>query len=170
METEVANVVVESVSSYGMTFALIGAGIASVVSGIGSTLGIALVGKTSTGVVVDKPEHFGKLLVMTALPGTQAIYGFLVAFIVLLVTGVLAGAPVELTTIQGLEIIAACLPVAIGGFFSALYQGRVAAGGVLALAKDGSLVGKCIVLAAMVETQAILVFLISALALFFMKF
>lgn len=170
METEAMTIAADVAQSYGTSLALLGAGIASTVAGIGSTIGIAIVGKTASGVIVEKPEHFGKLLVMTALPGTQAIYGFLIGFLVLLFTGMISGEPKDLTTVQGLGVIAACLPIAFGGLYSGWYQGKVAAGGVLALAKDGSLVGKSIVLAAMVETQAILVFLISALALFFMKF
>jgi len=152
----------------GLALALIGAAFASAIAGIGSTIGITIAGQTATGVVAEQPEKFGKLLVLTALPGTQAIYGFLVGFLVLLFTGVLAGEPKPLTTVQGWQVFAACLPIAFGGLYSGWYQGKVSGGGVQALAKDDSSLGKSIVLSALVETQAIFVFLISALTLFFM--
>ena len=153
----------------GLALALIGAALAAGVAGIGSSIGIAIAGQASTGVVTEHPDKFGKLLVLTALPGTQAIYGFLVGFLVLLFTGVLAGEPKALTNAQGWQVLAACLPIAIGGLYSGWYQGKVSGGGVQALAKDDSSLGKSIVLSALVETQAIFVFLISALALFFLS-
>lgn len=167
---ETAGIVTAAMSSGmdGLALALIGAAIAAGVAGIGSSIGIAIAGQASTGVITEYPEKFGKLLVLCALPGTQAIYGFLVGFLVLLFTGVLTGDPKPLTNAQGWQVLGACLPIAIGGMYSGWFQGKVAGGGVQALAKDDSSLGKSIVLAALVETQAIFVFLISALTLFFM--
>ena len=65
----------------------------------------------------------------------------------------------------GLVLIGACLPVAIAGLFSGIAQGRVAASGIQILAKrpehntKGIILG--IILSAMVETYALLGFVIS---------
>lgn len=57
----------------------------------------------------------------------------------------------------------ACLPIAIAGYFSAIYQGRVAATGVSLVAKQDSLLGKSMTMAALVETYAVLALLVSVL-------
>lgn len=90
-------------------------------------MGIA--GEASSGVCTEKPELFGKCLVLQLLPGTQGIYGFLIAFIVLIKTNFLGGM-VDLTQTQGLLILIGCLPVALVGYFSAIYQARVAAAAI----------------------------------------
>ncbi|MBQ9545410.1 MAG: permease, partial [Clostridia bacterium] len=58
----------------------------------------------------------------------------------------------------------ACLPMAIVGLFSATAQARVAAAGVAVVAKKPEHNGKSIIMAAMVETYAILALLISIIA------
>lgn len=153
----------------GLSLALAGAGIAVILGGIGSSIGVGLAGQAAAGVTTEQPEKFGKLLVLEALPGTQGIYGFLVAFLVLLFTGVLGGTVKELTVTQGWQIFFACLPCGFSCLFSGMRQGRVCVSGMNIVAKDETQVGKAIVLAAMVETYAVLGFLISALAIFFIK-
>ena len=103
----------------GQILALAGAACAALVSGIGSAKGVGMAGEASAGVVSENPEVFGKCLVLQLLPGTQGIYGFLIAFIVLLKTNFLGGM-VPLTTTQGLLIFVGCMPVAIVGLISAI--------------------------------------------------
>ena len=57
--------------------------------------------------------------------------------------------------------IFACLPIALAGLFSGIAQGRVAAAGIQILAKKPEHNTKGIILAAMVETYALLGFVIS---------
>ena len=93
-------------------------------------------------------------------PGTQVIYGFLIGFIVMLNSGMRGGA-VSLDLGLGTAVFAACLPVGIVGLVSGIHQGKVAAAGVSIVAKRPDQVAKAIVSAALVETYAILAFLIS---------
>ncbi len=153
----------------GLALALAGAGFAVILGGIGSSLGVRYAGAAGAGVVTEQPEKFGKVLVLEALPGTQGIYGFLVGFLILLFTGVLTGAPKDLTLVQGWQLFFACLPCGLACLFSGINQGKVTAAGMNMVAKDGSNMGKAMVLSAMVETYAVLGFLISALLLFFIK-
>lgn len=153
----------------GLALAIAGAAVAVICGGIGSSIGVGLAGQSAAGVVTEQPEKFGKVLVLEALPGTQGIYGFLVGFLILLMTGILTGAPKELTMAQGWQMFFACLPCGIACLFSGIIQGKVAASGMNMVAKDESQMGKAMVLAAMVETYAILGFLISALLVFFIK-
>src|SRR5690554_7641804 len=66
----------------GLTWALMGAALAVGLAGIGSAMGVAIAGKAATGVLSEKPDLFGKVLVLQALPGTQGIYGFLMAVLI----------------------------------------------------------------------------------------
>ncbi len=151
----------------GVALALAGAAIAVGLGGIGSSIGVSLAGQAGAGVTTEQPEKFGKVLVLEALPGTQGIYGFLVGFLILLNTGIIKGAMLDLSMAQGWQLLFACLPCGLACLFSGIYQGKVSAAGMNMIAKDASQMGKAIVLSAMVETYAVLGFLISALLIFF---
>ena len=150
----------------GMVFALIGAALAALMSGIGSAKGVGLVGEAAAGVVSIDPSKFSKVLILQLLPGTQGLYGLLTAIILLSRVGVIGGTPAELTTAQGLAFLAAACPIAIVGLISAIFQGKTAAAGVGITAKKPEHNGKGIIMAAMVETYAILALLISILMIY----
>ncbi len=105
---------------------------------------------------------------MQLLPGTQGIYGLLIAFIVFVKVG-LFGEGVALSIEQGLTIMAGCLPLAVVGLLSAVHQGKVAVSGISLVAKRSDESGKAIIMAVMVETYAILALLVSFLAVFMTK-
>ncbi len=153
----------------GLALALAGAAIAVILGGIGSSVGVGLAGQAGAGVTTEQPEKFGKVLILEALPGTQGIYGFLVGFLILLFTGILGGEPVDVSMTQGWQLFFACLPCGFACLFSGIHQGKVSAAGMNMVAKDASQMGKAMVLSAMVETYAVLGFLISALLVFFIK-
>ncbi|MCB6993396.1 V-type ATP synthase subunit K [bacterium 210820-DFI.6.37] len=132
---------------------------------IGSAKGVGLVGEASSGVLSEDPERFGQCLILQALPGTQGIYGFLIGFIIMLNTGMMGG-DVQLSVGTGAYILASSLPIALVGLFSGIAQGRVAAAGINIIAKKPDQVSKAMVSAALVETYAILAFLISMLLIF----
>ncbi len=150
----------------GMVLAVLGAALAAGFAGVGSARGVGLVGEAGAGLLTEKPDSFGRVLILQILPGTQGLYGFLVALLVFIKTGLLSGSPVALTWTQGLYFFAACLPIAIAGYFSAVYQGRVAASGVSMIAKQSTETSKAMILSAMVETYAVLALLISFIAVF----
>ena len=147
----------------GLILAIIGAAIASLLAGIGSAKGVGLVGEAAAGVVSVDPSKFSKVLVLELLPGTQGLYGLLISFIILTRTGLLSGNPAELSVTQGLAFLIGALPIGIVGLLSALAQGRTAAAGVGITAKKPDHNSKGIIMAAMVETYAILALLISVL-------
>ena len=146
----------------GQILALVGVGIAVILSGMGSSKGVGLAGETAAGVSSENPEVSSKLLVLQLLPATQGIYGFLVGIMVMLNCGFLGGTA-NLTSSQGLYVLAACLPAALTGLVSGIHQGRVSAAGINVVAKRPNEVSKAMIYAAMVETYAILGLLISIL-------
>ena len=91
------------------------------------------------------------------LPGTQGLYGFLIG---LLAFFQLSG---DTSLAQGLYLLFACLPIAITGLWSGIAQGKASAAGIQILAKNPEHTTKGMVLAAMVETYALLGFVVSFL-------
>lgn len=152
----------------GNFYAYLGVALAVGLCGIGSAKGVGLVGQASSGVLSEEPERFGQCLVLQALPGTQGIYGFLIGFIIMLNSGMMSG-DVQLSVGTGAYILAASLPIALVGLLSGIAQGKVAAAGVNIIAKKPDQLSKAMVSAALVETYAILAFLISMLLIFNIK-
>lgn len=158
--------VVTNPNFWGLALAVAGAAFAVAFAGAGSSIGVSIAGQAGAGVIAEKPELFGKVLILEALPATQGIYGFLVAFLILMFTGILGGEPIDLTLAQGFQIFFAGIPVGLAGYFSGAYQGKVSAAGIGMVAKSPGDMGKAMVLSAMVETYAVLGFLVSALVVF----
>ena len=153
----------------GMIYALIGAVLAVFLCGTGSTIGIGYAGSEANGVLSEEPEKFGIMLLLVALPGTQGIYGFLTGFLVLMKIGILGGASVVINTEQGLQILLACLPIAVSGLFSAIHQGKVCAAGIAVASKHPEASMKALVYGAFVETYAVLALVVSIFLLFSIK-
>ena len=137
----------------GLALAIGGAAMAAL-AGVGSALGVG---------VAEDPKKFGQTLVLQALPGTQGIYGLLIAFLILVKTGVMGGNPVDLTTFQGMYLLFTGVPIGVVGIWSGLAQGKAAASGIMLIAKRPDQLAKGIIYAAMVETYAILALLVSFL-------
>ncbi|MEG2175520.1 MAG: permease, partial [Oscillibacter sp.] len=77
--------------------------------------------------------------------------------------GLLDGTAFDMSIQQGLQYFAACLPMALGGLFSAIAQGRVAAASINILAKKPDDWSKGMILCITVEFYAILSLLASML-------
>lgn len=151
--------------NFGVVFIILGAALAAALPGIGSAKGTGLVGQAAAGVVAEDPQKFGKVLILEVLPGTQGLYGFLTAILLLSNTGIMSGDAPEYTWWQGLCYFGACLPMIIVGLWSAISQAKAAAAGVSLVAKNPEQSGKAIIFAAMVETYAVLALLISLLTI-----
>ena len=154
----------ESLASYfsthvGSFFAALGVAIAVALSGMGSALGVGKTGQAAAALLKEQPEKFAQALILQLLPGTQGLYGFVIGFFILL----RMSAGVSLA--NGLAYVFVALPVGVVGYFSAKYQGNVATAGLQILAKRPEHVMKGVILAAMVETYAILAFVVSFMLL-----
>ena len=149
----------------GLGLAFLGAALAVGLCCVGSAKGTGLVGEAATGVISEAPENFSKCLILQVLPGTQGLYGMVAWFFVLLTIGVFGGGVQQLSIEQGLIIFCSCLPVALGGWLSAIYQGRVAAASINIVAKRPEEATKGIILCGIVEFYAILSLLATILLL-----
>lgn len=138
-----------------------GVAMAAALAGIGSAIGVGMVGQAAAGVLSVDPKKFGKLLLLVALPGTQGIYGFVIAFLLLQKVT----AQTELTSPFALQAFLAGLPVAFTGLLSAIHQAKVGVSGVALASKQPADATKGLILAVFVEFYAILGFLVSFLML-----
>ena len=143
----------------GVVFGVLGAALAVLLSGIGSARGVGIAGEAAAGLIIDEPEKFGKAMVLQLLPGTQGLYGFVIGLLIMFKLSP------DMTIAQGMYLLMAGLPVGFVGLRSALYQGQVAVAGINILAKNETQQIKGIVLAVMVETYAVLAFVMSLLLL-----
>ena len=153
----------------GLAIALLGAGLAAVLSGIGSAKGTGLAGEAGTGLLSQDPSKFGKVMILQVIPGTQGLYGLVVWFFAIFRMGLMDGSAFDLTLVEGFRYFAACLPMALGGLLSAIAQGRVAAGSINILAKKPDDWSKGMVLCITVEFYAILSLLASMLMIIYIS-
>ena len=149
--------------NWGIIFAAAGAAMAAAMAGIGSAIGVGMAGQAGAGVVSEDPDRFGSCLLLQLLPGTQGIYGLLIAFVIATKAGLLSGGAAALTATNGLNLLLAAIPIAFGGLLSAIHQGRVAVSGINMIAKKPEEQGRAMLMTVMVETYAVLALLISFL-------
>ncbi len=147
----------------GIILVFAAAAVSAILGFVGSAIGMGVAGQAAAGVASEKPELFGKLLLMQSLAGSQGIYGLVGAFLILNFAGVFAGETVS--TAAGWQFVMAALPIGIAGMFSGILQGRVSASGILMIARDASRVAQAMILSAMIETWAIFGVLISFILL-----
>lgn len=146
----------------GGALALLGAALAAALACVGSAKGTGIAGEAGAGLVAEDPGKSGKALILQVIPGTQGLYGFVIFFVAFSKVSGVIGA---LTVQQGLQILSACLPIAIGGLLSAIAQGKVAAASINILAKKPDDWTKGMIMCVIVEFYAILCLLASFLML-----
>lgn len=146
----------------GMGWAVVGGILAVMLGGIGSAKGIRVASVQGAGVMSEKPELFGKLLVLMALPGTQGFYGLIVAIMIALKTGLMAG-QVAVSPLVGLALLFIGLCAGVVLWLSAVNQGMTSAASINLTAKKPEESGRAIILPALVETYAVVALLAAIL-------
>lgn len=146
----------------GLAIGLLGAALAAVLACIGSAKGTGIAGEAGAGLVSEDPSKFGKAMIMQVIPGTQGLYGFVIWF---LAQNQILSVGADMTIAQGCQYFAACMPIALGGWISAIAQGKVAAASINILAKKPDDWSKGMIFCITVEFYAILCLLASFLML-----
>lgn len=143
----------------GQFIAFIGIALCVFLCGLGSAIGLYKTGSASSAVLAEDGKKFGKVIVMTLLPATQGLYGFVI--------GIIASGSVtaDMATSKGWAIFGATIVIAVMGLFSAIFQGKAAVAGITAVGKNESISGKLMLFPAMIEFYAILAFVISIILL-----
>ncbi|HRJ28667.1 MAG TPA: ATPase [Cyclobacteriaceae bacterium] len=137
-----------------ITLAYLGLGIMVFFSGIGSAIGVSIGGQASIGALKRREDAFGNYMLLSALPGTQGLYGF-AGFFIINNSGVISA---EITLLQGAAIFGAGIMLGGVSFFSAIQQGKICGNGINALAGGHDVFGKTMILAVFPELYAIIAF------------
>ncbi len=130
--------------------AYIGIGLMIALSGLGSIYGLTICGNAAVGGLKKRPEALGTFLLLSAMPSTQGIYGFVCYFIV---SGKIA---LDMTALQAAAIFGSTVAVGIVCLLSGVRQGQVCANGIAATAAGHSVTAGTMVMAAFPEFYAIL--------------
>ena len=149
----------------GLTLGIIGLALTALLCGVGSGLGLKSTATASAGVLAEDPKKFGKVIILTLLPATQGLYGFLIALIGANALPTVAnlgtsGATDAQIMAQGWNVIVACLPMMIGGMVSAILQGKAAASTIIAVGKNSE-TSRAFLFPAMIEFYALLGMVVS---------
>lgn len=132
--------------------AYIGVGLMVGLAGIGSAYGVSMGGNAAVGALKKNEDAFGSYLVLSALPGTQGLYGFMGYFIL---QDVLTP---EITWLQSGAVFGAGLALGFVALLSAIRQGQVCANGIAAIGSGYNVFGNTMILAVFPELYAIIAF------------
>jgi V/A-type H+/Na+-transporting ATPase subunit K len=132
--------------------AYIGIGLMIGLAGIGSAFGVSMGGNASVGALKKNPDAFGNYLVLSALPGTQGLYGFMGYFIL---QDVLTS---SIDWTQAAAVFGMGLALGFVGLLSGIRQGQVCANGIAAIGSGHSVFGNTMILAVFPELYAIIAF------------
>lgn len=133
-----------------IVLAYLGIGLMVALTGIGSAFGCSIGGNAAIGAMKKNESAFGSYLTLSALPGSQGLYGFIGYFMLssLLVEGI--------SWLQAGAVFGAGLALGIVGLLSAIRQGQVCANGIAGIGQGHDLFGKSLILAVFPELYAIL--------------
>ena len=120
------------------------------VAGIASAVGTSICGMTAVGAMKKNGGAFGSYMILSALPGSQGLYGFVCFF---MVQGLISA---DMSMIQSAAVFGAGLLVGIVNLAAAIYQAKVCASGIAAIGNGHDVMGKTLILAAFPELYAIL--------------
>ncbi|GHV02402.1 V-type ATP synthase subunit K [Clostridia bacterium] len=145
----------------GTAYAMIGAALAVLIAGCGSAIGVSGAAQAAAGVMSENPDRYGKTIALQLLPASQGLYGFVVGILVVFVK-----LSDDMSVQRGLMLLGACLPVAIVGCFSAIYQGKVCVAAINTVAKRPEALGQGLTQGVFVEIFALFALVVSIIAVF----
>lgn len=134
--------------------AYIGVGLMIGLAGIGSAFGTSMGGNAAVGALKKNSDAFGSYLVLSALPGTQGLYGFMGYF---LMKGHL-DAGIDMTWGPASAIFGAGIGLGFVALLSAIRQGQVCANGIASIGAGNDVFGNTLILAVFPELYAIIAF------------
>lgn len=143
----------------GVGLTVIGGMLALMLGGWGSARGLRIAGAQTTGVLSEKPELFGKCFVLTILPATQGLYGFVSMILIAGRAGVIGKTEAVPTPAQGMMLFLIGLTAGVVLYFSAVYQGETCAACINLTGKRPEEGGRSLLFPIMVEFYALLAFL-----------
>lgn len=138
---------------FNLILAYVGIALMVGLTGIGSVYGLTICGNAVVGSLKKRPDALGTYILLSALPSTQGIYGFVGYF---LLQGFLT---TQITALQAAAVFGAGAALGFVGLFSALRQGQVCANGIAATGAGHNVTAGTMIMAAFPEFYAILALL-----------
>jgi V/A-type H+/Na+-transporting ATPase subunit K len=138
-----------------MDLGMIGPAIILGLGCLGSSIGCAIAGMASHGVMTHVDEGHGKFIGLSAVPSSQSIYA--------VVLTVLMSARIKGGHVTPEAAIGIAIPVGLAFLFCAVYQGKAAATAIQASAKQPAIFGKCSAAVGIVESFALFAFVFTLL-------
>ena len=135
----------------------LGLGLMLGLAGIGSSYGTTIAANAAEGALKKNPEKSSTYMILSALPATQGLYGF-VGFLLWLVVFK------PDFTVMGPKLFGVGLAVGLVCLFSAIRQGQVCANGIVGESQGHSVMTNTLIYAALPEFYAILSFVGSIMA------
>lgn len=129
----------------------LGLGLMLGLAGIGSSYGTTIAANAAEGALKKNPEKSSTYMILSALPATQGLYGF-VGFLLWLVVFK------PDFTVMGPKLFGVGLAVGLVCLFSAIRQGQVCANGIVGESQGHSVMTNTLIFAALPEFYAILAF------------
>ena len=126
----------------------LGIGLALSLAGIGSAYGTTIAGNAAEGALKLKPEKSGNYMVLSALPASQGIYGFVAFFMML--------GKIQDNPATGPMVFGVGLAVGLVCMLSAIRQGQVCANGIVGVSQGHDVFINTLIYAALPEFYAIL--------------
>ncbi len=137
-------------NSTALILAYVGVAIMVGLAGIASAVGTSICGQAAVGAMKKNSSAFGSYMILSALPGSQGLYGFVCFF---MVQGLLTA---EITMLQAAAVFGAGVLVGIVNLAAAIFQGKVCANGIAAIGNGHDVMGKTLILGAFPELYAIM--------------
>ena len=125
----------------------LGLGLMLGLSGIGSAMGTTIAGNAAEGAMKKRIEKFTGYMILSAMPATQGLYGFLAFLIWPLSKDVTANGPLFFGVGLGMGLV--CL-------LSGIRQGQICANGIVGISQGHDVQTKTMIIAAYPELYAIL--------------
>ncbi|MBO5217707.1 MAG: ATPase [Alistipes sp.] len=136
--------------SLALILAYIGVAMMVGFAGIASAIGTSICGQAAVGALKKNANAFGSYMVLSALPGSQGLYGFVCFFLIQ------DNLTADITIAKAAALLGVGILVGIVNLFAAIYQGKVCANGIAAIGNGQDVMGKTLILAAFPELYAIL--------------
>ncbi|HIT47161.1 MAG TPA: ATPase [Candidatus Cryptobacteroides merdipullorum] len=133
--------------------AYLGLGLMFSLAGVGSAIGTTIAGNAAEGALKKAPEKSSSYMILSAIPATQGLYGF-IAFILWLSKDLAANGPLYFGV--GVSVGIVCL-------ISGIRQGQVCANGIVGISQGHNVMTNTMIYAALPEFYAILALLASIL-------
>ena len=124
----------------------LGLGLMLGLAGVGSSIGTTIAGNAAEGALKKNPEKSSSYMILSAMPATQGLYGF-VAFLMWMGKDFAA---------DGAMLFGVGISVGLVCIFSAIRQGKVCANGIVGISQGHDVQTNTMIYAALPEFYAIL--------------